>query len=273
VKVVAAIALSLVWASNAGAQPALVTLAEGTPKVLRGATWYKLVPGIALEEADIVTVGPKQQMQIETASGSIVNVTGEATIVVALAKDGALTLKMPVGFIKAAVKMPPVRLDLPEFDVLAGDAIVVVHGDPAELFVEAGNAKLIDAAGTTRDAKRGEYWAKSGNAFASRPLAPKPFVDALPRNYIDPLPALASRIKSKPVLVADHDITFAEAEPWLVGKDRAVFEKRFVARLRDPAFRKAVQPHVARYPMWDRILHPEKYAPKEESKATLKEAR
>jgi hypothetical protein len=117
--------LSVVCAAHAGAQPALVTLAEGTPKVLRGATWYKLVPGTALEEADIVTVGPKQQMQIETASGSIVNATGEATIVVTLAKDGALTLTLPAGFAKTAAKMPPVRLRTPQFDVIAGDAIVV----------------------------------------------------------------------------------------------------------------------------------------------------
>ncbi len=86
-------------------------------------------------------------------------------------------------------------------------------------------------------------------------------------NYLDPLPSLASRIKSKPALVADHDITYAEAEPWLAGKDRAAFEKRFAVRLRDPVFRKAVAPHVARYPMWDRILNPEKYAPKTDEKA------
>ena len=43
---------------------------------------------------------------------------------------------------------------------------------------------------------------------------------------------------------------------------------------RDPVFRKAVAPTVARYPMWDRILNPEKYAPKtDDSKATPKEAK
>ena len=105
-------------------------------------------------------------------------------------------------------------------------------------------------------------------------VAPKPFVDALPRNYIDPLPSLASRIKSKPALAADHDITYEEAVPWLSGKDRAAFERRFVVRLRDPVFRRAVAPHAARYPMWDRILNPEKYAPKtDDKKATLKEAK
>jgi len=274
VKFIAALLTSLLAAAHAGAQPALVTLAEGAPKVLRGATFYKLVPGIALEDADIVTVGAKQQLQVETATGSIVNVTGDATIVVSLGKDGGLALTMPAGFAKVAAKMPPVRLRTPQVDVMAGDAIVVVHADPVEVFVEAGTARITDAAGTPRDAKRSEYWAKSGSTLASKPLAPKAFVDSLPRNYIDPLPALASRIKSKPALVADHDITFAEAEPWLAGKDRAVFEKRFVARLRDPVFRKAVAPTVARYPMWDRILNPEKYAPKtDESKATPKEAK
>ena len=45
--------------------------------------------------------------------------------------------------------------------------------------------------------------------------------------------------------------------------DRATFERRFVARLRDPAFRRAAEPDSARYPSWDRILHPEKYRPKD----------
>ena len=30
----------------------------------------------------------------------------------------------------------------------------------------------------------------------------------------------------------------------------------------DPAFRKAAEANISRYPMWDRILHPEKYQPK-----------
>jgi hypothetical protein len=84
----------------------------------------------------------------------------------------------------------------------------------------------------------------------------------MPRHFADALPALAPRIKSKPALVVDHEITYAEAEPWLAGRDRAAFERRFASRLRDPAFRKAVEPVVAHYPSWDRMLHPEKYAPK-----------
>jgi hypothetical protein len=257
----------------AGAQP-VVTLAEGAPKVLRGATWYKLVPGVALEDNDIFTVGPKQQVQMEWASGSTVNVTGEATVVVSIAKDGSVTLTLPTGFAKTVAKKLPVKLDMPQFEVVAGDGIFVARAEPTEVFIEAGAATVIEGKNPPRDAKRGEFWLRAGSTLATRPLPPKPFVDALPRNYIDPLPSLASRTKSKPALVADHDITYEEAMPWLTGKDRAVFERRFVVRLRDPVFRRAVAPHAARYPMWDRILNPEKYAPKTEAdKATLKEAK
>ena len=139
------------------------------------------------------------------------------------------------------------------------------------LFVEAGDGEVVEVAasgadGPPRDAKRGEY-------FRARPRparittvarAPKAFVDAMPRAYIDPLPVLAARLKSPPALVVDHEITYAEAEPWLAGRDRAVFERRFTSRLRDPAFRSAVMPNAARYPSWDRILNPEKYEPKKD---------
>jgi hypothetical protein len=111
--------------------------------------------------------------------------------------------------------------------------------------------------------KSGEYGSKSATgAFSTAQRAPKAFVDAMPRHFVDPLPALATRIKAKPALVVDHEISYAEAEPWLSGRDRALFEKRFASRLRDPVFRTAVQPNLARYPTWDRLLNPEKYAPK-----------
>ena len=92
----------------------------------------------------------------------------------------------------------------------------------------------------------------------------------MPRLYIDALPTLAARYKTAPALIVDHEITYAEAAPWLAGRDRAAFERRFASRLRDPAFRRAVEPDIARYPSWDRMLHPEKYAPKPETSPATK---
>jgi hypothetical protein len=75
--------------------------------------------------------------------------------------------------------------------------------------------------------------------------------------------ALAGTYKSARVqLVPGLEITYAEAEPWLSGPYRKVFLKRFQPRLKDREFRAAVEARIARYPEWDRILHPEKYLPK-----------
>jgi hypothetical protein len=112
------------------------------------------------------------------------------------------------------------------------------------------------------EAKHDEFWSKSASgAFVPSARPPKAFIDAMPRHFLDPLPSFAGRFKSRPQLAVDRDISYAEAQPWLAGRDRPVFERRFASRLADPVFRKAVEPDVARYPTWDRRLHPEKYAP------------
>jgi hypothetical protein len=179
-------------------------------------------------------------------------------------------LALPAGWLKVVAKAPGLRIHTGLFDVVSADGILIVHaqGTMADVFAETGSAKLFEltstgADGASKDVRRGEYWAKpAAGAFSSVPRAPKAFVEAMPRYFVDPLPVLAARIKSKPALVVDHEITYTEAEPWLWGRDRAVFERRFASRLRDPAFRRAVEPNIGRYPSWDRQLHPEKYAPK-----------
>ncbi len=268
VPAVLGLCVALVAGAAHAAEQGAVTLVEGSARLLRGATWYKLAAGVRVEDGDIVDAGERAQVQVEGAAGTF-NLVGPGTLYFAPPGKAGPTVVFPSGWMKLAINAPGLRLDMPAFDVAATDATLVVHAQPAaaELFVEAGSAKLVEDAprggdGATRDAKRGEYWSKPANAaFATVPRAPKPFVDAMPRHFVDPLPALAAKLKGKPAPVADRDITYAEAEPWLAGRDRALFEKRFSGRLRDPAFRKAVEPHVARYPSWDRILHPEKYAP------------
>lgn len=258
-------------AANAATQAGVATLVDGGARVLRGATWYKLVPGARVEDGDIVDAPDHAQVQVEFASGSAINVVGPGSLHVVRATDASAPARLSLagGWLKAAAKPPGVRLHTATLDVLTPDGIVVMRAAPtAEIFVEAGGARLIEIAASgaetsAHDAKRGEHWSKPADGpYAAGAGAPKAFVDAMPKAYIDALPALAGHFKNAPVLAVDHDITYAEAEPWLGGRDRAAFEKRFASRLRDPAFRRAVEPHVARYPSWDRMLHPEKYAPK-----------
>ena len=257
-------------AAHAATEVGTVTLVDGSAHVLRGATWYKLAPGIRVEEGDIVAAPERAQVQVEFAAGTLANLGGSGALHVALPEAKLPLLVLPSGWLKLAAKPPGVRMRTPTLDVAVPDAIVVVHAQPAtvELFVESGGAKLSAPAvpgadGAARDAKRGEFWTKAAALPpAVRASPPKAFVDAMPRSFADPLPVLAAKQKGKPELVVDHEITYAEALPWLAGRDRAAFERRFAVRLKDPAFRKAAEPDIARHPLWDRQLHPEKYAPK-----------
>lgn len=254
-----------------GAEVGTVTLADGAARLLRGATWYKLAVGTRVEPGDIVVGAERTQVQIEFSAGSTANLAGAGTLyLMPGAIGGVPVLAVPNGWLKVAAKPPGVRVRAGPFDAVATDGILVMHaqGAAAEVFVEAGGARLIEltpagADAAARDAKRGEYWARSASgAYSSVPRAPKPFVDSMPRHFADSMPILLTKAKAKPTLAIDHEITYAEAEPWLAGRDRAAFEKRFASRLRDPAFRKAVEANIARYPTWDRMLHPEKYEPK-----------
>ncbi len=257
----------LSFAAHAAGELGTVTVVAGTAQVLRGATWYKLAPGQRIEEGDIVAAADRAQAQLEFDVGTLVNVGGEGALLVAPQEGKLPTFVLPAGWLKIVVKPPGARVRSPALDIVAPDATAVVHAAPGmtDVFLEAGTAKLASPAGdpAPRDAKRGEFWSKAAaQPASSRASPPRAFVDAMPRHFNDPLPTLAAKARAKPPLVVDHEITYAEALPWLSGRDRVAFERRFAVRLRDPAFRRAAEADIARYPSWDRQLHPEKYAPK-----------
>jgi hypothetical protein len=265
--------LCLVLASHAWAEIGVVTLVDGGARLLRGPTWYKLATGVRVDDSDIVDVSERGQAQLEFATGTIVNLVGPGQLYLgpAAAKGGAPVATLAAGWLKAVAKAPGLRIRMPPFDTLVTEGIVVARADGAlaAVFVESKTAKLVELApngsdGASREAKAGDYWSKSvGAALATAQSPPKAFVGAMPRHFVDALPALAAKTKGKPALVAERDITYAEAAPWLVGRDRIAFEKRFASRLGDPAFRRSAEPDLSRHPSWDRILHPEKYAPKD----------
>ncbi len=258
-------------AAHAATDVGAVTLIEGSARLLRGATWFRIVAGVRVEDGDIIDVAERAQAQVEVA-GTAVNLAGPGAMYLAPAgaKPAPLMLTLANGWFKVAAVPPGLRLRTTSADVVVIEGVMVVRvaGPAVDFFIEAGSGKLIEgtatgADGSTRDMKRGENWNKTSSGSSTMAARPaKGFVDGMPRHFADPLPTLAAKFKTKPELVADREITYAEAEPWLAGRDRAAFERRFASRLRDPAFRRAAEANLARYPSWDRMLHPEKYAPK-----------
>lgn len=261
----------LLVAAHAAADVGTITLVEGSARLLRGTTWFKPVAGTRVEDGDIIDVADRAQAQVEFA-GTVANLAGPGALyfVPATSRSAPLALTLASGWLKVAAVPPGLRLRTGSADVAVTGGVMVarIAGPAFDIFIEAGSGKLFEttaagADGAARDLKRGEYWTRTASgSFTMAPRPPAGFVDGMPRHFADPLPVLAAKNRSKPELVVDHEITYAEAEPWLAGRDRAMFERRFASRLRDPAFRRAVEPNLARYPSWDRQLHPEKYAPK-----------
>lgn len=270
------LALALLAAPLAAADLAIATLVEGDVRVLRGTTWHRVVPGARLEPGDIVSAAQRAQVQLEFVPAGLANFVGAGTLYLVpppakqAANAPAATLLVPEGWLKVAAKRPPLEVRTPSAQLELSDAVVVMRHDGTKLeaFIEAGAPKFSEVAASgaeeaVREAKADQFWSKAafGN-FVPSTRPPKAFVDAMPRHYFDALAPMAGRHKSRPTLAALGEVSYEEAQPWLAGRDRAVFERRFVRRLRDPEFRRAVEPDVARYPSWDRRLHPEKYAPR-----------
>ncbi len=270
--------LAMAPASGQAADAGIATIVDGRVRLLRDTTWYKLVPGARVRQGDVINAGDAAQVLVELAAGGTFYVSGPATLYAAslpIAGDkvtGPIDLDLANGWLKLVAKAPAtgVRVEFAGAFLNATEAIVVVHATPeaSEFFVESGTAKFapLEAGGKpgpTADATAGEYRGRSRDRpFRAERHAPQPFVAAMPRPMQDPLPSLAGRYKTAATLVAEQEITYAEAEYWLNGPYRRTFLKQFTPRLRDREFRAAVDAHIARYPEWDRILHPEKYLPK-----------
>ena len=143
-----------------------VTLLEGSAKLLRGTTWYKVVSGTRVEESDILDVAERSQAQVEFVGGGVVNLVGPGSVYFAPAKTkGApVLLVVPAGWLKVVAKPPGVQLRTASFNVTIADAIVVMHVTKAtvEFFVEHGEGRMVEvtaagAEGASHELRRGEY--------------------------------------------------------------------------------------------------------------------
>ena len=278
--------LSLVSALCYGADAGLITVVDGSVRLLRGATWYKVIEGVRIQDGDVIEGPDRAQVQIEFTSGNSANIVGPASLYVisAAAREGKqpVDLYMPQGWVKLTAKSPapPLKFRGPLGAVDAGNAVVVVRvaANLFEVFVESGSARVSETGRTGADAKPREV---RGGDFAGRtaerPLAvgsgaPQPFVTAMPRHFMDTLPSRADKYRTtRAELTVDRPIGFAEAEPWLNGPYRRVFIKRLQPRLSDAAFRAAVTANAQAYPEWSSAPTPQPQPEPQAAKANSTE--
>jgi hypothetical protein len=263
-----------------GADAGVVTILDGSVRVLRGVTWYKLVEGARVQDGDLIEASDHAQVQVELAAGPIVNFVGPAALftVTPGSREGKqpapAELYLPHGWLKLAVKSPsaPLRVRTASGALATADAVAVLHAenDAIEVFLETGNAKLQEPGksggdGAAHDVRGGDFALRAADrSFATASAAPQKFVAALPRHFRDPLPNRAAQYQVVRVqLAADRPISYAEAEPWLTGPYRRAFVKRLQPRLADADFRAPVMAKLQAYPEWQAMLVPPETAGKD----------
>jgi FecR-like protein len=266
-----------------GADLGVATIVDGNARVLRGASWYKLVEGARIQDGDVIDSAERSQVQIEFAAGPIVSIAGPTDIYAVGAgsreskQPAPAEIYLPQGWLKFSVRPggTALRVRTPAGSIAASDAVAVVHAEAEalETFTEQGSARLVEpgkgaADGNAHELKGGDFAIRgSDRPFATAGAAPLKFVAAMPRYFRDPLPARAAQYQVARVqLVVDRAISYAEAEPWLGGPYRRAFIKRLQPRLADAEFRAPVVAKLQAYPEWQAALAPQETQNKDKEK-------
>jgi len=263
--------------------PAIVTLLEGPAALLRGTSRLAVAEGVRLQAGDIVEVTDKGLAQVEFGDGMALSLGPGSRFYAASfaprgAKGAAITeFYVMRGWAKFTTgkSASPFRVTTPVFGFGAGEATAVVHVTDAEgeIFVETGDLRLaegsfVKAVPTSPvRIKGGEYYARKSEGRGTTQPRPAPaFVGAMPRGFMDNLPARVSKWKDRDVQPrVVGELAYGDVELWLKAPPeiRRVVMKPFIAKANhDLAFRSALVANLKYHMEWDPILYPEKYKPK-----------
>jgi hypothetical protein len=261
--------------------PAIVTLTEGPAALLRGISRHALAEGVRLKSGDIVEVADKGLAQVEFGDGMALSLGPGSRLYAALfaprgAKGGAISeLYLLRGWVKFTTgkSAAPFRVTTPVFGIGAGEATAVIHvGETeGEIFVETGELRLAEGfvkavPGSPVRVKGGEFYLrKAEQKGAIQPRASPGFVAAMPRGFMDNLPARVAKWKEREVQPRSlGELAYGDVEIWLKAPPeiRRAIMKPFIPKARDPTFRSALVANLRSHPEWDPILFPEKYKPK-----------
>lgn len=263
-------------AAFALAQPAGVAwLGEGKVFLVRGSTLHTIADGVRVLEGDIIHTGPKAQVQLQFNGGTIANI-GPATRVMVVTGGASPELALAAGWLKIAQKAGTknLRVWTNSAQLAFDEATAVLQAAPEGLkvFVENGSLTATEpgekpgAAAAVRRVRVGEFYSLGARGRSVLPRPGKEFLDAMPKHYRDPLPPLPERLKDRRVEPrTEREVAYDDVADWLRTPMpvRKGFLRRFMPRVSDPSFRTALAAHVREHMEWDRILFPEKYAPKE----------
>lgn len=261
-------------AQDAGA----ITLLEGSLVIIRGTAAHQAAEGTHLRQGDILESSEKGFAQLEFVGGAVVALGPSSRVYVfrqatdaKSSSDSGSELVLLSGWLKGQsnAKAGSYRYESPLLGAKTANGTVVFHAEKSDcdIFVESGSAAISDVnpdgnAGKPTAGSAGQFFSRhqgKGMINASHPNSA--FLDAMPRAFRDALPSRLAHFTGKPVEPKVlRQVSYAEIQPWLTMPSvwRRGFPVRFEPRLKDPEFRKQLESHLAEYPEWGPILHPEK---------------
>lgn len=253
-----------------------LSLREGPLRVIRGAALLQGVEGMRLRQGDILESSDAGFAQLEFSGGAIVALGASSKLFLfshPTDKGGGKAtaeLILRSGWLKAETSSGRTyRYVSPLLAATTKDGAVILHvsADTAEIFVESGSAGVSEVnaegnLGAATTAKSGLFFSRrAGKAFTSKPRPDSSFIDSMPVPFRDTLPSRMSRFTGKsPEPKRDHEVSYSDVERWLniAPAWRKDFVERFRPRLKDPAFRQAIEDHLGSLPDWGPVLNPEK---------------
>jgi hypothetical protein len=246
----------------------LTLLTNGPLHVIRGVNMQQGVEGMRLRQGDILETGPAPlaQAQLEFNGGAVVELGPSSQLYIMSQSSSAAELVLLAGWLKGETTAGVLRYSSPLLTATTKGGNVVFHtsADAADVFAEQGAVSVVGGATVQLASSSQKVFLtrRAGKAgVASGPPPPREFVESMPICFRDVLPPRISAFagKKQPMPKADHDVSYAEVEHWLMlpAAWRKGFAARFKPRLQDSAFRQAVEAHLSALPDWRPVLHPE----------------
>lgn len=256
----------------------IVTMQEGGATLLRGTSRYVVAEGVRLVSGDIVELADKAFSQVEFADGTIVALGPQSRFLTlsyppAGARSSGGELFLLRGWMKLASAPQKGRAidryGSPLLELIPeGTAVMRVSAAEASVFMESGEGRLtqLSASGRAGDPvrlKTSQFFSCKQDQRGSLTARPsQAFLGALPRSFMDTLPARAAKFKERNIAPKrSGDFTYAEVADWInsVPAVRRAMVSHWQSKLADPAFRSAIVAGLKEHPEWDRLINPDKY--------------
>jgi hypothetical protein len=264
----AVLATCALAAAAAAPRAPVVTMLDGDALLLRDGARFALAEGVRLQAGDLLVTGAKTRLLRVEFPGGVGVAFGpdsRAMLTPDLGDDMRAGVYLLSGWVKLAAPAGvsgAIRSPAADTDTTGGTLILSVQADGAQAFAESGPSRV-----QTRAPDAPAQALKSGEMLTVPPGGARPalakgaspaFVQAMPRPFMDSLPARFAAFSTD---VAPHrtgDMAYADAQPWIDAEAplRRLFAERWHRLAADPQFRSGLIGGLKSHPEWTPILYP-----------------